>query len=503
MNDFDWTAAAPAARAYRDALPPGELHVFPIAALDTTGIPTWKAVFFSDDAERSIHNGHSYGATDAQALLGALGELAESVHAQTALAATPRRIASYRALAAACGAGGVVHPWTLGLPAGSEVDADTELAWVSARRYPDGADVYVPLDVVAVTPADLRGYAAFATPLTNGLGAGPTREFALAHGLQELLQRDGNGVRFRALDAGVALDLSGLDDPIVSDLLNRFAAAGIEPIVKFASDEYAIANVFAVGAERDGIDVPFPLAITAAGEAASPTRAVAIRKALLEFGSARARKRFGHGPLADLEGVAPPAYLARVRERVTLDHEEHRALAAMSDWLDCETAELRAQIADPILTVRETRRATSLPNWEPTLRAGARPGEELVATLYERLKRAGLDVLYVDFTTPAMAERGVAVVRAIVPGLEVETMSYYRIGERNSRKLLDARSPLVARENGPDRARIRLLPEAEERLAGPLWLDRAAVDRIVGPLYALYREPGVHAAAFARETLVR
>ncbi|GAC1614026.1 MAG: hypothetical protein NVS4B5_02090 [Vulcanimicrobiaceae bacterium] len=102
-----------------------------------------------------------------------------------------------------------------------------------------------------------------------------------------------------------------------------------------------------------------------------------------------------------------------------------------------------------------------------------------------------------------MAAHGVAVVKAIVPGLEVETMSYYRIGERNARKLLNARSPLVAREAGPDRARIRVLPDAEARLGGPVWLDRAAVDRTVGPLYPLYREPGVHAAALAREALVR
>ena len=502
MNDFDWSTATPAARAYRAALPPGELHVFPIDALDVAGIPTWKAVFFADDAARSIHHGHSYGATSAQALVGALGELAESVHAAT-LAEMPRRVASYRELADANGADFVVHPWRLGMPAGSDVDGETERAWIAARRYPDGAEVFVPLDVVAVTRADLGDYTPFATPITNGLGAGPTRDFALAHGIQELLQRDGNGVRFRALDAGIALDLGGLDDPVVGDLLDRFGRAGIEPIVKFADDEFGIANVFVVGAERPGIAAPFPLAITAAGEAASPTRAVAIRKALLEFGSARSRKRFAHGPLADLEGIAPSAYLARVRERTSLADEEDRALEAMSLWLACDTAQLRAAITDPILTVRETRRATSLPNWEPTLRPDAPPGEELVTTLYERLHDAGLDVLYVDFTTPAMAAHGVSVVKAIVPGLEVETMSYYRIGERNARKLLDLHSPLVAREPGPDRARIRVLPEAEARLGGPLWLDRAAVDRTVGPLYPLYREPGVHAAALAREALVR
>ncbi|GAC1614031.1 MAG: hypothetical protein NVS4B5_02100 [Vulcanimicrobiaceae bacterium] len=398
MNHFDWSAAAPAARAYRAALPPGELHVFPIDALDIAGIPTWKAVFFADDAARTIHHGHSYCATSAQALVGALGELAESVHAAT-LAQMPRRMASYRALASERGAQSVVHPWRLGLPAGSDVDGDTQRAWIAARRYPDGVEIFVPFDVVAVTPADLGDYVAFATPITNGLGAGPTREFALAHGIQELLQRDGNGVRFRALDAGIALDLAGLDDPVVTDLLERFARAGIEPIVKFADDEFGIANVFVVGAERPGVAAPFPLAITAAGEAASPTRAVAIRKALLEFGSARARKRFAHGPLADLDGIAPAAYLARVRERTSLADEEDRALAAMSAWLACDAERLRSAIVDPILDdatpvrrryrtgIRRCARThVQAKHWSPRSTSGStRPGSTSYTSISPRL----------------------------------------------------------------------------------------------------------------------
>ena len=42
--------------------------------------------------------------------------------------------------------------------------------------------------------------------------------------------------------------------------------------------------------------------------------------------------------------------------------------------------------------------------------------------------------------------------------------------------------------------RVLLAPDAEARLGGPAWLDWAGVERVVGPLYALYREPGRHAA---------
>jgi len=42
---------------------------------------------------------------------------------------------------------------------------------------------------------------------------------------------------------------------------------------------------------------------------------------------------------------------------------------------------------------------------------------------------------------------------------------------------------------------VHLTPEAEERLGGPAWFDRAGADARVGPLYALYREPGRHVVA--------
>jgi ribosomal protein S12 methylthiotransferase accessory factor len=37
---------------------------------------------------------------------------------------------------------------------------------------------------------------------------------------------------------------------------------------------------------------------------------------------------------------------------------------------------------------------------------------------------------------------------------------------------------------------VHLTPAAQERLGGPAWFDRAGADARVGPLYALYREPG-------------
>ena len=101
-----------------------------------------------------------------------------------------------------------------------------------------------------------------------------------------------------------------------------------------------------------------------------------------------------------------------------------------------------------------------------------------------------------DFSPPGAP--GVHVVKAIVPGLEVETMSYHRIGERGVRKLMERGQ----RAGGlgappPGAAPVRLPAGRRRRLGGPAWLDVAEVDRIVGRLYPLYREPEVHSAPIA------
>ncbi len=123
----------------------------------------------------------------------------------------------------------------------------------------------------------------------------------------------------------------------------------------------------------------------------------------------------------------------------------------------------------------------------------------LLALLTARLAQAGLDIYYVDFTPPGSP---VVALKAIVPGLEVETMTYQRIGARNLRRLLSRGSPLVGvgpRQRPADALPIRLTPAAAATFDGEPWFDPAALGRIVGPLYPLYREPGRHVVAILEE----
>ena len=385
----------------------------------------------------------------------------------------------------------IADPLTLCLPAGSPVGRDTVLDWVEAKRWADGSTVLVPIDLAAYSSRELTpGYRPFTTIISNGMGAGPDLDWAIGHGLCEILQRDGNGLLFRALDQGVVIDLPDPAPAGVAELLDRFAAARIRVLPKFATDEFGIANVYCVGADRG--EPPVPIMATACGEAAHPDAAQALAKAIAEFAASRARKAFAHGPMALAERFAPPGYVARFMAQAggAAKSSDPRAFREMQRWTRTDAATVRGWLAGTVLSERGRRDVATLPH---AVVPDARARGTLARTAVEA---AGFDILHVDMSP---AGRALAIVKVIVPGMEVETMSYYRIGERNTRKLLDRDSPLIRVGDTPtDTLRpVRLTDEALARLGGQPLFDTAAADAAVGPLYPLYREPEAHHVAWA------
>lgn len=487
-----------AVAAYRGALPAGPEAEFEISGLDHLGVPVWSAALWPEGGP--FTNGIGYGTTRATARASAHGEMFESVNAWLTVPSLPRLRASHEELVRERGPRGVLDPREACLPAGSPYTPQTPLEWVAAQRYPGGEEVLVPVEFAATRFADLgaspRPEDCLTTPITNGLGAGPTFEHALSHALLELVQRDGNSVSYRALDRGVAVDLDAVSDSQASCLLQTLDTGGVDVTVKLAETDLGVANFYAVGEDRDPEKSPHPLVVTACGEAAHPDREVALRKCLAEYCAARARKPFNHGPLAPVDGISPPGYVERFREH-PLGSEEDRSLQATLDWLSRSYDDLRGLIADPILAVRSRTALSEVPT---TAMDEDAPGyrERLLRTVTARLSEQGFDVLYLDLSPAAGQARAV---RALVPGLEVETMSYGRIGPRNLRRLSCRGGDLVLTadsEGRPGARRIVLTPEREREL-GPAWLDYEAVERAVGGLYPLYREPGRHVAALAAE----
>jgi ribosomal protein S12 methylthiotransferase accessory factor len=318
------------------------------------------------------------------------------------------------------------------------------------------------------------------------MGAGPDIDWAVGHGLCEILQRDGNGLLFRALDQGVVLDLPAEPPAEVAGLMARFAAGGVQALPKFATDEFGMVNVYCVG--RDAGEPAAPIMATACGEAAHPDRTAAVVKAIAEYGASRARKAFAHGPRALADSVAPEGYVDRFMAQAggAAKSSDPRAFREMQRWTRTDAATLRDWMAENVLSERQHKPFAELPA------ADVPDGRTRGALVREAVTRARFDPLYVDMSPPG---GGLACAKVIVPRMEVETMSYYRIGERNAAKLIERDSPLIARTGGGRRLPVRLTDAATERLGGPVWFDADAADAVVGPLYPLYREPEAHHVA--------
>ena len=471
------------AQRFRTALGAGLLVEFPVTGLDRVGVPVWCSWW---QGQQTGAGGIGYGDSDAQARVGALGELTENAGSSRALRGVPREPGSLREVRERHGRDGVVDPRLLGLPAGTPFDDDRPLQWLPTTRLRDGAQVRVPAEFVASEPTDLEGDPPtggwLTTPVTNGLGAGTSRDQAVRHGVLEVLQRDGNGLTFRALDAGRVLDLDGVADAVTLTALQQLRGAGVQVVAKLAALDFGLVNIDVVGS-GPADDV---LSATACGEAVHADREVALRKAVLEFASARARKQLMHGPVERLVARAPPEYGAVVAA-VDPGKDEPRVLQAMVEWLRLPEEQWRPVLEATVLREVERIAFTDLPTT---------PGDLPLTDVTGRLESEGFDVLVRDLTTPEAADAGVAAAKVVVPGLEVETVAYARLGERNLSRLLAAGRHDLVRVGRPPTgwARVHLTPEAEERLGGPAWLDRTALDRLPGLLFPLYREPSRHAA---------
>ena len=482
-----------AARLYLDAFPPGEIVAFPIDPIDRVGVPVWIVALFPDGEARLegvMPYGVGYGADENQAILGAMGEIAEMVFPALSLSRRTKTRASYNDLVAANGERSVADPLTLCLPAGSHVGRDTVLEWVEAVRHADGSHALVPIDLAAYNSAELSdGYVPFTTIISNGMGAGPDTDWAVGHGLCEILQRDGNGLLFRALDRGVALDWPSDLPPGIGELRNRYEAAGIRPVPKYATDEFGIANLYCVGVDERG-EPAEPIMASSCGEAAHPDAYAALEKALTEYAASRSRKAYAHGEDARTRALSPEGYVDRflAQSGGAAKSSDGRALDAMIDWQSRDADTIRGWLAGNMLSETSVKPFADLPH---TPCPGPRDRGRIAL---EKVGAAGFDTLYVDMTPEGCP---VSTVKLIVPGMEVETMSYARIGERGVAKLMDLDSPLVTFAARDGVEPVRLTPQALERFGGQPYFDVALARDIVGPLYTLYREPEAHHAAAA------
>lgn len=473
---------------YRRSLPPGgRLVDFRIDGLDHIGIPIVNVDYFLPGGRD--YNGIGYGATEELARRGAYGELCEELHLietfNQQVGAAQR--GCHADMVNRYGAGNVIDPLTLVLPAGADYTERTELPWMKITAVADSRDVWCPAEFVATYDKLIDYPEKLTTCIRNGSGAGDTLERALLHGVLELLQRDGNADAFRALDRGLVIDPDTLPQDI-RGLIEDMRAKQLAVTVKLARTTCRAVSVYAVGDDLSGDD--FALAVTACGEGADLDTASAIKKAVLECASSHSRKRYNNLPFSEKAHLMPEGTEERLRS-IPLDKEEPRALRAMYDWNEMSADELRELLSENVFSERERIDFNELPKFP----------DDSVESKWPQVRRnieaEGMELFYHRATTNNGHGE---IAKVIVPGIEMELASYHRIGERGVGRLLERKElDLIKRKTGNGYKRILLTQEAEERLGGPVWLDAARLDEIVDPYYALYREPTSHAAILAKE----
>ena len=471
---------------YQAALPQGDVQAFRIDPIDYLGIPVVNATFLPKHFPR-LNSGIGYGADELSAQLSAFGELYESMAIGEAFLAMPVHEASYQEMCRLKGNDHVIDPLTMVLPVGSPYTPNTRLKWTEIKRLSDDAPAWVPSEFVTHTDTDVAYANQLTTALTNGDGAGDSFERALLHGLLELLQRDGNCDCFRALDQGKVIDIKGIA-PRTQALMATMENKGLKVIPKLARETCGCVSVYAVG--EDHSDDPFPLSVTACGEAADPDVDRALYKAVLECASSHTRKLFYHSDPARKNKVAPAGYVEKNRSFIALEKEEPRALQTLVTWLSLSRDELYQRLADTVFLQREVVSTATLP------RFASDDILERLQVVRQGIEAEGMAIYYFPATP---ADSPVQVTKAIVPGMEMELGSYHRLGARGVRRLLDRQDELISRTSGPGKQRVRLTAEQEEALGGACWLDTEKLDQKVAPLYPLYREPSEDAAPYARE----
>lgn len=486
---------------YRQYLTGTELFIFDISSLDRIGIPIHVAALRGDDG--FSNDGFGYGGSSREALVGALGEMSETYHIHQALKHAPAcEAVSYRVMVDHFGGDRVIDPLTLCLSAGYPYDDHLPLRWVAVTRWDDGARCWAPRESIAPgglsyalqsTRIELQGNGVAAQlfpPITCGLGAGLTLEQALVHGVLELLQRDGNCTAFRAMDQGVDIELDVLHSEEIRTTILHLQKLGLRIRAKLASTEFGLVNLYVIAEPTDdgSANEVFPLLVTACGEAVHPNRERALRKALQEFLASRSRKIFMHGPLGNIRKIAPPGYVKTILEFNQPHSEEPKAIREMASWLTKTQQELIKILRKTIFSSRQTVKFSSLPCLGDKLVTNP---VDRMADVRRRLKLENISVFYFDGSPGGSS--GPQVVKALAPGLEGETLSYWRIGVRGAKRLLERPSHLITK--GPPKPQdlpVLLTRAAREALGGPVYFRVSEWEKILSCHYPLYREPGSH-----------
>lgn len=271
----------------------------------------------------------------------------------------------------------------------------TRVRWVRARRLPDGAEAWVPAQLVflAGMPDD-PPEPLLTVPTSSGLACAPTRERALLSALLELVERDAFSLAWASRLSLPHLTWEG-NAALESLVRERLASTGLAFAAIDLSAFLDTPVALAVVTTPSGLPGP-----TAVGAAAATTDEDAAARALAEGFAAFAAARA----------------LAATRDA---DFEpDGSGLDSFDDRVLFYADPARAGALSFLAASRERRHVDDVPPLVPGLPAATGPDvDRAVNALCDRLFARGAVAYAVDVTAPDVAAAGLHVVRVVCPEL--------------------------------------------------------------------------------------
>lgn len=314
---------------------------------------------------------------------------------------------------------------------------DTRVRWVRGWSIPDGAEVYLPLQLTyMVRPGQhAAGEAPIAYGSSNGMALATETDQAVLGGLLELIERDAVMLTWAGRLIQPRIDWSG--EPRLAELERRhFRPTGVEYDVLDLSAFLGIPTAMALAPGRPLPGTRPDAVVWGIGAAAAPTMAEACDKALRECFQTRTslRNDLLAGPEDRPEGSPDPLRIL--------------------DPLDIETPEDHMHFY--IQASRHPKLAflTSSDRTRDVSDVPAVAGDDAAAQVREiarLLAVRGVSAYAADITPPDVAEAGLRVVHVLSP--ELQPLDFpHRFRFLGGRRLYHAAAEagLVEQPFGPD-----------------------------------------------------
>jgi ribosomal protein S12 methylthiotransferase accessory factor len=270
-----------------------------------------------------------------------------------------------------------------------------QVTWMPVRELPGGREAYAPSSLVYLSAPSTRAEDFFTLSTSNGLAAGPNLEFAILHGLYELVERDSFLLTWMNKLPAPEVDFSGSHE-LAESIRQHYERFGTELRVFNISTELPIYAMMALAIDKTGRG---PAVVTGLGCHLNPS--VALIKAVLEI------CQIHPGEVRRYHAEPPAERLKAYKDVHTL--EDHSAFLTIPENI--------GEFSFLLESGRKTALAELANNSKGEIQAD-------LDTCVDHLVRAGCRVLYADLTTPDVVDYGLRVVRTIATGLQPMHFGY-------------------------------------------------------------------------------